>query len=980
MLVPSEPHAHALRTELVTHNPAALAGTRFLTPSAAACAVLDAACIAYSTGEEELRPLRVRRIVARVTGLSVYSPADLRSRGWEEAFAVGVALLEAADLGPRDLLELRDPRADDLAVIWRALDEDAPSSWTTVRATLEAARLLERDPSAWPFAGGVLAAVGIDLDAATARLLRAIPHLQIGVCPGRPARSRALERMHALLGADVARAASATEAPANTDELGLVHAFLFEPPERLADPTRRRSLGPDGTVTLELHAGVDDELDAAVRWVVDEVTRRHTPLRELALLAPTPDPLTTLLADRLAELAWPADADPVYLPHGRPATASAAGARLLTLLRALQLHLPLDAMLELLPRLKLDGIDGHLSPGRARAVATRLGTLGGNAAHPDAAAHWRTRAAQLPDDPWITAIAPSLEALAEISDDLRAGAALIPLWQAIRAFAVTHLVPTTGLSQILDLLNRDLVTLAADRLAAELAGAAAIDWITGRLQALRLRRGRFGDPAIFVGTISAAAGLRFTAVRIIGLTEEAFPGIQRRDPILPAELRRCLPIHTVTTDDDYTTGRLHDLDRVLRGTSRCVLSAPRTDLEGSEREPASIFVEVAAALARPDALTGAPARPIPTMVDLERDAFRVARHAASLRPPREPSSWFAHAAHARAMPSAWSREPVIDPSRIAELDAPTTGLLGDAPLATAWGTAARPMSAKSLRTLLTCPQRFLLENVLGFRPRTDPPSGHEIDPVAYGTLFHTVVERFALANGAAFGARESSLEHWSRVIDDLACAAFAEFAESHPSTSLGAREVGLRRLRRDAQAFLADDWSDGRPRRFLAAELAFGRETPLAIPTREGELFVTGRIDRIDADDTLLIRDFKTGRPAHPDAIEHDLEVNLQLALYAAVAPQLAPQWAAPSAVAASLIYVSHRRRWDIPAATLATSARWFDLAAGLLRAHTYVKTPRGGDCRRCPFATVCGDHATATAEHLATAIGVLAEFRELVG
>jgi hypothetical protein len=68
---------------------------------------------------------------------------------------------------------------------------------------------------------------------------------------------------------------------------------------------------------------------------------------------------------------------------------------------------------------------------------------------------------------------------------------------------------------------------------------------------------------------------------------------------------------------------------VIRNTAaRIVLSVPRLDVERSMREPASVLLEAAAALARPDAATGQPGAPIPDAVALRRDAFAPGRQAA----------------------------------------------------------------------------------------------------------------------------------------------------------------------------------------------------------------------------------------------------------------------------------------------------------------------------------------------------------------
>jgi RecB family exonuclease len=992
VLVPSEAHAHALRAELATRAPAALAGTRFFTAAAAARAVLDAAGATYSLGEEVRRPLRVRKVLRTGPALATYRIDDLSTPGWESAFASTIEQLEAAGLRPNDLSTMSDDRVRDLAMVWQMLDEDAGSSWTVARSLCEAAALLREHPEAWPFEAPVFASVPLGIDAAHAHLLRTIPRLTCGVLVGRPARRRALERCAALLGTEAADLIGRVPAePLRSDELGLLAELLFEPPDRLAAPSRRRSIGPDGSVTLELHAGVDEELDAAARWVAEEVFEHGTPLQEIAILVPTPDPLATLVADRVRALPWPAEAEPVYLPAGRPATATAAGARMLALLHALHAWLPMDAVLELLPRFKLADKDGHLSPGHARKLVVDLGTVGGSGARPHGALEWRDRVARLHHDEWIASVAPGIDALTSIVDDLLASASAGSIWNRVREFVRTHLMISTELAELIDQVDQDITTLIRDPLVADIVGPSALELLIERLQALRVRRGRFGEPAVYVGTITSAAGLRFAAVRVIGLAEGAFPGTLREDAILPAELRRELPAYSITSDDDYLTGRLHALDQIVRGTSeRLVLSAPKTDLDASEREPASLFVEVAAALARPNAETGGPAGIIPTAFDVERDAFRPGRVSAISRRTASPlfaPCWLQRVAEERTeLPSAWTATDLGNPLVIFQRERSFDGLLGGASLAvTVWGMAEEyPMSASALRQLLACPQRFLLDRMLGFSPRSDPPSGHRIDSMSYGSLFHEVVETFGHGHGASFGAREHTLAHWIEVADLIANAAFEVLASEYPLISNGVVEAERRRLCRDVRTFIEHDWCDGRPRQFVGVEREFG---PLALAATSGPLFVKGRIDRLDVDAGLsLVRDFKTGRakPRERELFDPDVDIDLQLAVYAVVTQQLAGVWGVPSDVAGAYVYVDRfaaqreRAFSDDRAALHAAGRRWLDLASSLLREQMYVKTNDPDECARCPFAAVCGDEATLTAASLENAVGTLAAFRDL--
>ncbi|MEO7734926.1 MAG: PD-(D/E)XK nuclease family protein, partial [Kofleriaceae bacterium] len=609
-LVPSEAHAHALRVELVARAPHALVGTRFFTAAAAARAVLDSAGVVYRIGEEGRRPLRLRARFRAGIALAAYRIEDLRTTGWEEAFASTLEQLEAAALRPEALERLGDPRASDLAAIWRAVDDDAGASWTVPRLMSEAHELLTARPERWPFDGPVLAAISVGVDAACARLLRVIPRLTLAVIWGRPTREHDLDRLRSLLGDDVAaQLASGIESAAPRDELGILAQLLFEPPDRLASPTRRRSSGPDGTVSLELHAGVDEEIEEAARWVADEVFHHGTPLQDLAILVPSPDLLATLVADRIEALPWPAGTQPVYLACGRPAVATAAGARLFAVVRAIGAHLPVDAMTALLPRLRLAGRPDHLSPGQARGLVNKLGTIGGSVARPHDAARWSEQLTRIALDETTRAVAPAVDALVAIAVEMRGGAPLGRLWRSIREFVTAHLIAPQEMTAIIEQLAVEIDALADDAVTASVVGAEALELLAATLGAMRLDLGRYGDPAVYVGTIASAAGLPFSAVRVIGLAESAYPGTLRADALLPAELRSRLARYAMVSDRDFATSRLQAFEQVVRGVKhRLCVSAPRTDVDGSEREPAALFVEIAAALARPNATTGERAR------------------------------------------------------------------------------------------------------------------------------------------------------------------------------------------------------------------------------------------------------------------------------------------------------------------------------------------------------------------------------------
>jgi RecB family exonuclease len=182
------------------------------------------------------------------------------------------------------------------------------------------------------------------------------------------------------------------------------------------------------------------------------------------------------------------------------------------------------------------------------------------------------------------------------------------------------------------------------------------------------------------------------------------------------------------------------------------------------------------------------------------------------------------------------------------------------------------------------------------------------------------------------------------------------------------RDKERERVRRDFHELLSYDWEHA-GRRFVATERTFGRPVPLELPLAGRSLFVRGQIDRIDADESVtLIRDWKTGRtqPRAGGQAGPMPVLDVQLAVYALVAERLAAEWGVPSRVATAYAYINRgaeERSWrDDFRQTLAPAAlEWLDVAADLLAARTFPRTPDAADCTYCRFRPVCADpHARA--------------------
>ena len=1046
VLVGSERHAHALRRALVRGgNPRALAGTRFRTPFQAAVEVLERVGEPFTPGEAALRPARLLALFREDLPLEHFPLDLLRSRpGWDEAFAAAMGTLEAAGLAPADL-PTDGAHARDLSLLWSRVVAEAGRSWTAARIFAEAAAALERDARAWPHDGPVLAAATGHENASLARFIRAIPDLTLGVWVARPARERHLQRIDKLFGPQARSAAIGPGSPSlggEPSERDLLATFLFQPPGTLGSPTRPRSRGPDGTVHLEEHAGVDAEVEAAVGWVSRQVLEEELPLEEIAVLVPVQDPLAQLVAERLERLPFGGGTLPVHVASGLPAISSSAGARALAVVRALAEHLTAEALAAVLPALRLEELptgtsDGrktrHLTHGEAMELAFSLGTVGGNAGRPEGALEWSPRAAARTGEldhalaharkdedsasretrrlertlANLRAVRPALDALVDVARAVVEKEPLAALWSLLHGFLERWLLAPGGGVSIPELLAGALEPACASPLGEALTGPDALAVIEERLRGLRLRGGRFGQPAVYVGTVASAAGLEFSATRVLGLCEGVLPSQPHEDPVLPAPLRAALeqasPGRVLPTAEDHVTAQVHGLFAAVQGArQRVVLSAPRVDIGRTEREPGAVFIEAAAALGRPDAVTGAPAAPVPDVKALRRDAFLPAR-AEGLRfravHPVGASDWLHRVARvAPELPRAWIVEPALSLDRIASLRSRAgplgahDGVLGaGGPFPEVPGLAAdRPTSASALQQLLQCPRMFLMRRILGWDEPAGAPSLREIDPAPFGSLLHATVEAFYREHGRSFVAGEKTLAHWQKSAAELADAMFDEFLSEYPLVGERIRHKERQRLRYAVSTFLDYDWAPRRGRRFVGVEIGFGEERPLVLQVGGRKLHVRGYIDRIDVDGAAtVVRDLKSGRHhprSKPEADPTPFR-DVQLGLYQLAAKKLAGSLETPAKVVAAYAYadghgeVEERAFRDDAAALEAATKEWLATATHLLEARAFAATPLKDDCTYCPFIPLCGDAETRrAAEGLAEADGegALGRFRIL--
>ncbi len=989
VVVRNEAVAHSWRRDIVDVRPDLLIGTRFITPIGAAARVLELAGVAYSPGEEAIRAARIVALLCEDLTFESFALDVLREgRGWGDALASTLDEVEGAGLDTATLTASTDPRCRDLALLLERLDVLAGPSWTTARMLREATARLKNDPTEWAYGGSCLVEVSGHETVMMASWLNAIPRVRIVSIATQPRRSAYVDRVRARYG-DFALQDIET---VTTNELGLLAKYLFSAPDVLAAQERPRSMGNDGTLQIEEHAGLDEELEAAVTWVIGEIGDCGTSLEQIGIVVPYIDPYAGLLASRLEALL----PDSVCVLGGVPATSTSAGARIATLLRALEGYLHIDVLAELVPILELPSDDVQLSRRDAIAALYELGTVGGSAALRSAALEWVPRNAtrqtalaaaievaskDAEADRELRVLTRKLEHLRAITHPLEAidrvarvlvdNGPLEEIWAAMKVVLTDHLRLGIDGTRIVAALAEALHPLMG---AGILHGEPALGAIATALAAIRLPVGRFGDARITVAALTDVAGLTFRCLRILGLAEGTIPSNVREDPVLPDSTRRELDAR-MPLALDRTVAQLHSLHRaVLGATERLVLSVARMDPQRSYREPSGVLLEAAAAIGRPP--LGTNGLTIPDMKILRQQAFEPARHELKTiraRWPVHTTGRLDRSLRRRQVPKGWRTNKIVAIDRLLTPVAAEAGAMDgwfpDGAFVQVPGlTPERPISASALSRLLECPHRFLFERVLGWEAPPKLADEGNIDALSYGSLFHATAEAFYEEHGAAFCAKSVPLEDWQQIADDIAVAHFNDFIETYPLAGIEIRSAARRRLQRDLRALLTSDWATAKT--FVDVEREFG---PIALQIGAELVYVRGYIDRIDtAGATTLVRDLKTGRARRRKSAE-DVQptYDIQLGLYGLVIQAMAGEWALPAKVEGSYVYPSdssgsERSFHDDFDALTASTTSWIASGVALLKSKTFPRTPNASDCAFCAFKPVCG----AAYERAATLLG----------
>ncbi|HOJ58748.1 MAG TPA: PD-(D/E)XK nuclease family protein [bacterium] len=301
------------------------------------------------------------------------------------------------------------------------------------------------------------------------------------------------------------------------------------------------------------------------------------------------------------------------------------------------------------------------------------------------------------------------------------------------------------------------------------------------------------------------------------------------------------------------------------------------------------------------------------------------------------------------------------------------------------GAEAKPLSASMLETLGQCPLRFFFRHGLQIRPpeilEMDPERW--LDPLAFGSLLHTLFERFA-SELIETHQRPTFNTHWPRMRELLA-PLVEEYRQLIPPPNESAFKRQLDQLERAALVFLKEEEQQAGAYTPVYLEAALGMpnpgrptdlDTPDPVPVmlRDGVRILTrGKVDRVDRiqgqePDAYAIWDYKTGssKKYQPSDPFNQGRV-IQHALYLEMVSQRLRKEMAKDARVAQFGYFfpnvkerGERRLWT-PEELKEMGNVLFDLCE-LISTGTFLPTDNSDDCAFCDYKEICGDVEAAAA------------------
>jgi len=395
------------------------------------------------------------------------------------------------------------------------------------------------------------------------------------------------------------------------------------------------------------------------------------------------------------------------------------------------------------------------------------------------------------------------------------------------------------------------------------------------------RRNRDG---VMVLNATAARGLSFRALFVLGLNEGVFPRTIREDAFLRDRDREVLE-----RDLGYKVSQklaAFDEEKLLftllvgAARERLYCSFQRSDDSGRVLAPSWYIDELKRALhdngrssetiSIPRSITEKIASPPFDRQDLLLPAELAIRQTFE---GQDPSALVETCA---ALPNLYKQGRKV----VVEIDQSSDRLLGYDGMVSKFDSywkhfSERGLSPTALETYARCPFQFFARHVLGLEPLERPEEILGPSPAEFGEIGHGILNAFYRALiDAGYFAGKAAKPDVKTTLQPVAARAFADFEENHPvgyPLAWESLKDGLVQLLRQV---IAQDLSELTQSGFAPVNLETGvtARLPADWPEPLNGLAIRGRMDRIDRNDTgLRVIDYKFKFGAKPAAQDTNL-------------------------------------------------------------------------------------------------------------
>jgi ATP-dependent helicase/DNAse subunit B len=377
--------------------------------------------------------------------------------------------------------------------------------------------------------------------------------------------------------------------------------------------------------------------------------------------------------------------------------------------------------------------------------------------------------------------------------------------------------------------------------------------------------------AVQVMATDSAAGLRFEAVAVVGLSEGQLPKVERADPFLDESVRHAVGLEPRLGRQQSGTF----YHAISRANAYLLLTRATLADDGESWHPSPYWTAALAVFGledeQVDSVRPGEPRPLSEACSPQEVSFLAVRRL-SLPASCEP------VAH-RLDPLRRSRVVLAARSQ-SKAAGPFEGDLGtESEILSEIFSERRVWSPSRLESYTSCPHLFYVAQLLGVESLEPPTLGP--DPRQLGSLLHAVLEQ-AYKTAEDSTDVDSVLTRLREIAGEALAAAPAAYGfRPSPLWDIESHQFALA-LERTVEA-LAEEGTGWRP---FAFEQRFGLDgrQPLVIETAQGQVQVRGIVDRLDRRDSeLRVIDYKTGS-SHLSAGDLIDGRRLQLPLYALAA------------------------------------------------------------------------------------------------